>query len=170
MTDVPRKGAKMFKNILTGAMMTAVLAVPAVADGLSASIDTWEIMTVVADDGTTSETRIMPDSIVPQDRVAVVANLSNTSEDALKSVSFVLNIDNALVIDMDGITPGEKMSYEFSTRQDPETKASFENLTVTNADGTKRAAEAADLGAIHVDMEQIDTAKNAVFEYTAIVR
>jgi len=158
------------KSILAGIIASVVLAPALHAEPLQATLETWEVITETNEDGTLVETRIAPQSIVPQDRVEVIANLNNTGEDPLTSISFILDIDPALVIDVDSVGQGEAIQHSFATHQDPQTFDAFAALKVIAEDGTERPARPEDLGSIKVEIAEIGSAKNARFGYTATVR
>jgi len=158
------------KRIMTTFFAGLIAAGVAQADGLAASLQTFELVSEVSSEGVTSEVRIAPDSILPQDRIEVVATLSNEGEDAVTDVSFVVDIHHDITIDIDSITGVSDLSYDFSTFQNPTFFDDLEKLTISLADGTERAAVPEDLTSVRIHLDKIDAAKKQTFGYTATVR
>ncbi len=164
------------KSYLTGAVLIAALALPALAQdaetapSLAVGIDVFEVVTLIDEEGKETVQRIAPSNLVPQDTVVISASLQNTTEEALNDISFKLDVDPSLSLVEDSIGDHEAIEFSFATRQNPDRFDAISALTVTTEDGTERAATADDIGSIQVNLAEIVPAKNAVFEYSAIIR
>ncbi|KKN90455.1 hypothetical protein LCGC14_0228240 [marine sediment metagenome] len=164
------------KTYLSGAAMLLALALPLAAQdaekapALAVGIDVYEVITLIDEEGNETKERTAPNNLVPQDTVIISATLKNTTEEQLDDISFKLDVDPSLSLVAESLPDHEEIDFSFATRQKPAVFAQLEALTVTETDGVERAATADDIGAIQVNLAEIDAAKIAVFEYSATIR
>lgn len=158
------------KNFMAGSICAVILALPAFADTLKVELATYEVISTVEEDGSVVETRVAPSSIVPQDRIVVIASLENSGAEVLTSVTFVLDINKALTVDLESIVAPENIGLNFSTIQEPTEFGLFEDLIMLEEDGTSRAAVPEDLAAMQVAIAEMEPAKTQMLEYSATVR
>jgi hypothetical protein len=137
---------------------------------LSATIDVFEVLTSIDDEGQEIRTEVLPTDVVPTDTVLVRANIQNEGVASVTDIGFTFPVDASLHIDVDSLEADVPFQYSFATHQEPSAFGPLAELSVALEDGSIRPATSEDVGHIRVVIPELDAAKNVTIEYTASLR
>lgn len=146
-------------------LASAAIAAPVQAQqALTLKGEVMLVKSEVAEDGTVITKLVSPDVAVPGDRVVFSTKYQNNITETVAN-TVIRNPLNPAVRLADDTDPDLSVSVD-----DGVTWGKLADLTITNEDGTTRAAVAADVTHVRWTIEKVEPGESGSVEFQAIIR